>query len=149
MRPQINLKPEFVEFIPETLDEETLYISVNFATAAHKCCCGCGNEVVTPFSPRDWTLIFNGETVSLEPSIGNWSFPCKSHYWITGNNVVWAPQWSKEEIDRGRAFDQYRKNKYFNALKNVDMSENKVKEKKQEKNKKIRSILGKLKDLFS
>ncbi|MFC4855982.1 DUF6527 family protein [Actinophytocola glycyrrhizae] len=24
---------------------------------------------------------FNGETVSLSPSIGNWSFPCRSHYY--------------------------------------------------------------------
>jgi len=28
--------------------------------------------------------------VSLAPSIGNWSFPCNSHYWITGNEVRWA-----------------------------------------------------------
>jgi len=34
--------------------------------------------VVTPLSPTGWSLIFDGETVSLYPSIGNWNFPCRS-----------------------------------------------------------------------
>ena len=107
------LAHEFVEFIPEELKERTLYVSIQFATVAHKCCCGCGKEVVTPLSPTDWKLIFDGKTISLYPSIGNWSFPFKSHYWIRGNRVKWATRWSQEEIDAGRARDLSAKKSYF------------------------------------
>ena len=31
---------------------------------------------------------YDGETVSLSPSIGNFQFPCKSHYWIRENRVI-------------------------------------------------------------
>ena len=58
---------EFVEFIPEELKEGVLYISINYATASHLCCCGCGNRVVTPITPDDWKLIFDGVSVSLHP----------------------------------------------------------------------------------
>jgi Family of unknown function (DUF6527) len=111
------LKHEFVEFIPENLDEGTVYVSIRFATASHKCCCGCGNKVVTPIRPTDWKLIFDGKTVSLDPSIGNWSFPCRSHYWIRNNHVRWAGQWSAAEIDAGRAHDQIAKQQYFEPTK--------------------------------
>jgi Family of unknown function (DUF6527) len=106
---------EFVEFIPDELKQDTLYISIRFATVSHLCCCGRGNKIVTPLRPTDWRLIFDGKTVSLDPSIGNWSFPCKSHYWITNNRVRWAPQWSKERIEAGRAHDRLAKEKYFHA----------------------------------
>jgi uncharacterized protein DUF6527 len=62
-----------------------------------------GREVVTPLSPTSWHLIFDGKTVSLYPSIGSWSLPCQSHYFITKNKVVWAQKWTKKQIARGRA----------------------------------------------
>ena len=105
MRPTVTLKHEFVGFIPETLADGTIYISIAYSTVAHKCCCGCGHEVVTPLSPTDWKLIFDGDSVSLDPSIGNWSFACQSHYWIRRNRVQWAEQWSREEIQAGRSRD--------------------------------------------
>jgi len=108
-----SLTPEFVEHIPQQLDRGRLYVSVRFATAAHACCCGCGSEVVTPLSPTDWVLIFDGETVSLDPSIGNWSFECQSHYWIRRNRVEWARRWSREKIAAGRTEDRRSKEKYF------------------------------------
>ena len=63
---------EFVEFIPEKLEEGKVYISPKYSTVVHKCCCGCQEEVVTPLSPVDWELTFDGKTISLYPSIGNW-----------------------------------------------------------------------------
>ena len=90
MSPNASLKHEFVEFIPEDLEQGTLYISVRFKTGTHLCSCGCGNIVVTPLRLTDWKLIFDGKTVSLHPSIGNWSFPCQSHYWIRNNRIEWA-----------------------------------------------------------
>ena len=103
------LKHEFVEYLPETLDQGVLYVSVPFATAAHTCCCGCGREVVTPFSPTDWQMTFDGESISLKPSIGNWNFDCQSHYWVERNRIRWAPRWTRRQIDVGRARDAFAK----------------------------------------
>lgn len=92
------LQHKFLEFIPEILEDGIFYISLEYRTASHKCICGCGNRVVTPFSQNDWQLIFEGKTISLYPSIGNWNFPCKSHYWIRHNAIVVARRWDDEEI---------------------------------------------------
>ncbi len=94
----MKIKHKFVQYIPDIVEDKTLYISIEFGTAVHKCMCGCGNEVVTPLSPTDWEIIYNGETVSLYPSIGNWSFPCESHYWITRNKVRFAEKWPFKKI---------------------------------------------------
>lgn len=98
----MKLSHKFVKNIPDTIENGVVYVSVDYSTAIHKCCCGCGNEIVTPFSPTDWKLTFDGETISLYPSIGNWSLPCQSHYWITNNEVEWAPKWTKKQIEHGR-----------------------------------------------
>ena len=113
MSPTSVLRHEFVEYIPSDLQEGTVYISIQYATVAHKCCCGCGREVVTPLSPTDWELRFDGRSISLSPSIGNWDYPCRSHYWIKYNVVEWAPPWSQEEIEAGRAADALAKERYF------------------------------------
>lgn len=107
------LQNKFVEFIPDKVEEGVLYVSIEYCTAIHKCACGCGNKVVTPLSPTDWELTFNGKTVSLAPSIGNWNFDCKSHYWIRNNNVEFAGRWSENEIRSGRENDLERKKEYF------------------------------------
>lgn len=109
MTRQESLRHEFVEFIPDQLEDGVFYVSMTYATTAHTCACGCGNEVFAPLSPTDWKLIFDGETVSLNPSIGNWSFPCQSHYWVDEGRIRWAPRWSREKIDRGRELDRLAK----------------------------------------
>jgi hypothetical protein len=86
----IQLKHKLVEVIPEILEDNTIYISLMYEVAIHKCCCGCGQKVVMPLGPQEWTLTFDGETVTLSPSIGNFQFPCKSHYWVRNSMVVWA-----------------------------------------------------------
>lgn len=110
-----RLKHKFVELIPNRLENETIYVSFAYATAVHKCCCGCGNEVVTPLTPTDWRMTFDGESISLDPSIGNWSFDCKSHYWIENSVVHWAPQMSRKQIEAGRARDRSAKKEYFES----------------------------------
>lgn len=108
-----TMRHEFVEFIPEQLDEGVLYISEPYNTAAHKCCCGCGEEVITPLNPTDWTVSFQDDRVSLFPSIGNWSFACRSHYWIRNGNIQWSYEMSEEAIRQGRAMDKELKDRYF------------------------------------
>ena len=97
---------EFVEFVPAELEEGKLYISLEYAGAVHLCACGCRTKVVTPLSPAEWQLIFDGDSVSLYPSIGNWQFPCQSHYWIRRNVIDWARRWSQREIERGQQRDE-------------------------------------------
>ena len=103
----------FVEFIPSELKEGVLYVSVQYATAVHKCACGCGNKVVTPISPADWQLLFDGDSVSLMPSIGNWEFPCRSHYWIKADKIRWAEAWTPEQIAAGRRREARDRERYL------------------------------------
>lgn len=113
---QTNLSHQFVEYIPEQLEEGVLYISQRYGTAAHRCCCGCGEEVVTPLTPTDWALRVDGNVVTLHPSIGNWSFACRSHYWIRRNKVIWAGQMSPRQIEHGRTIDRAAKQAYFETV---------------------------------
>jgi hypothetical protein len=113
MKPEVVLAFEFVEFIPDDLKERTLYISIPYCTATHKCFCGCGREVVTPLSPTGWQLTFDGKTVSLYPSIGSWSLPCQSHYFITKNEVVWDRKWSNQQIAQGREREATARKQYY------------------------------------
>jgi len=99
----------FVEKIPETLDEGVLYLAMDRGTMLHLCACGCRSEVVTPLGRTDWRMACDGEEVTVEPSIGNWSLPCRSHYFISGGAVQWAGAWSDEQIERGRLRDRQRK----------------------------------------
>lgn len=99
------MRHEFVEFIPEEIEEDKLYISIEYDVAKHKCPCGCGTEIVTPLSPVGWKLIYNGDTVSLEPSIGNWQQDCKSHYYIKNDQFVWAGKISESNMEKVIAKD--------------------------------------------
>lgn len=106
MTTQDTLRPVFTETFPSAMDTGVLYVSIPYRTCGHLCCCGCGHEVITPLSPAQWTLTFDGENVSLAPSIGNWSLPCQSHYWIRDGRVRWSRRYSAAEIDQNRARDR-------------------------------------------
>jgi hypothetical protein len=87
----MSIQPEFVHYAPEPKDLEfgKLYISREYNTAIHLCACGCGNEVVTPLGYAWWQLTQTDDMVSLHPSIGNFQIPCKTHYFIRGNQIIW------------------------------------------------------------
>ncbi len=92
-----KITAEFVTLMPDELKDGILYISIKYRVAIHKCCCGCGEDVVTPLSPLRWEFTFNGETISLNPSIGRWSAECQSHYWITNGIVKPARKYTETE----------------------------------------------------
>ncbi|MGL4410568.1 MAG: DUF6527 family protein [Bacteroidales bacterium] len=96
------INPEFVEFIPDSLESGILYISMKYSVAVHLCACGCGKEVVTLFSPKDWKLYFDGDSVSLSPSIGNYEYPCKSHYFIKYNQIDWCAAEPYKKMNKKR-----------------------------------------------
>jgi len=85
-----EIVPEFVDEIPEVLEHGKIYVSEKFRTASHLCPCGCQMKVVTPFGKFGWILSRGEGKVTLAPSIGNWQYACRSHYWITFNQIVWC-----------------------------------------------------------
>jgi len=61
----------------------------HFKTAIHLCACGCKEQVVTPLNKVTGWVLTEGPT--LNPSIGNQNFKCKSHYFINEGNVLFLP----------------------------------------------------------
>lgn len=108
-----QLEPRFVKSIPRELEPGVLYVSMEYGTVVHSCCCGCGHEVVTPLTPTDWSLTFNGEAISLWPSVGSWNLPCQSHYVIKRNKVIEAGPWDKAKIDAEQHRDRRAKAKFY------------------------------------
>lgn len=84
------LIPEFVEYMPEEIREGIIYVSQKYETAIHLCACGCGRKVVTPTGDSWWSITINDGKVTLNPSIGNWQLPCKTHYFIRDNRIEWC-----------------------------------------------------------
>lgn len=113
MTKRTSVTHQFVDTMPDALDEGVVYVSLTYDLAMHRCCCGCGLEVVTPLNPARWELTYNGVSISLYPSIGNWEFPCQSHYWIRRNQVVWDKKWSRALIEKNRARDQRDRERYL------------------------------------
>jgi len=111
-----RLDHRFIDVIPDNLEPGVLYVSMEYATATHSCCCGCGEEVVTPFSPTDWRMEFDGETISLSPSVGSWTLLCRSHYVIKRSKVIEAGPWSEERIKAERRRDGSAKAKHYGTV---------------------------------
>jgi hypothetical protein len=108
-----SIEPVFVEFVPEKLAPGKLYISLEYNTASHLCACGCGFEVVTILGPADSALTKSKRGVSISTSIGNSNFPCKSHYWIEDNQIVWASNMTPRLTALSRAKDKAAKARLY------------------------------------
>ena len=115
-----HLEHRICTHIPESLEPGVLYVSMKYATAAHSCCCGCGEEVVTPFTPTDWKMTFNGQAISLWPSVGNWTLPCRSHYVVREGGVIEAGPWTDQKIAAERRRDRATKARYYGAAAKSD-----------------------------
>lgn len=137
----VTIESRFVKSVPEKLEQGVAYVSMEYASVIHLCCCGCNNEVVTPLSPIDWQLSFDGESITLYPSIGNWGFHCRSHYWIRGNKVEYAPQWTDREIEEGRAYDRWLKTQRYSSKHAIDFEDAHMNQSKQTESK---NILGRI-----
>jgi len=110
---RMHVAHAFVDLLPNTIEERTLYISIEYKTIVHLCLCGCKTKVVTPLSPTGWRMTFDGRTVSVYPSIGNWNLQCRSHYWIHKSGVLWSKPWTQAQIDAGFARDNELKLDYY------------------------------------
>ena len=85
---KVEIVPLFVEFVPDTLKQDLIYISEKYRVSVHLCLCGCGNLAVLPLNR--WVLTKNKGKILFTPSILNTNCPNKYHYIITDNiaNVV-------------------------------------------------------------
>jgi len=115
--------------MPDELEDGILYISLRFRVVMHGCCCGCKNKVITPLSPVRWKMTFDGKTISLDPSIGNWNFKCRSHYWIINSEVEWADKWTNKQILKGKSWEKKKRTEYYSQQKQELIKEPNKKEK--------------------
>ena len=107
---------ERVHFMPKDMRPGVLYVSQEFGTVAHLCACGCGSKVRTPLGPTAWSVEETKKGPTLRPSVGNWQKPCRSHYLIIRGEVVWAQQWTPEEVAAGRLAEEKRRSAHYDAL---------------------------------
>lgn len=128
-KPKYNIQLCHVEFIPKELDCYMLYVSERFKVAVHLCPCGCGTKIVTPLGLGEWTFSEHSGKATLDPSIGNWQIPCRSHYWIVDGDIHWSYPWTDKQIKEGWKRDQQKREQVY-----------KKKEKSQKK-----SLWGKVK----
>lgn len=107
-----DIRPIFIEQFPLSLEEGVLYVSLEFNTAVHLCACGCKSETITKIAPKEWNLMYDGKDISLFPSIGNWDYPCRSHYWIRDGKVIFI-----DDNRRGKRSKPKKRNKFSSAKK--------------------------------
>ena len=50
-------------------------------------------------------MTYDGVNVSMWPSVGNWSFACRSHYVISSGRIDWREEWTSLQIANGRQRD--------------------------------------------
>ena len=112
----MKIELQRVHYMPKELNPGVLYVSEKFGAGAHLCACGCGSKIRTPIGPTEWSVQETAEGLTLRPSVGNWQKSCRSHYLITRGEVIWAEQWSAEQIAEGRRHEEKRRRKYYEAL---------------------------------
>ena len=116
MQKLAKIKLARVKYIPKSLEPGILYVSEEYEAAVHLCACGCGHKVSTPLGAAEWSFTDAQNGPSLKPSIGNWEFPCKSHYWISGGLVIWSETWTPARVEAARHAEDERRRDHYDQL---------------------------------
>ena len=90
---RIEVGFEKVHYLPNIseMKEKIIYISDEYGISGHRCICGCGELTIMPIGKNEWNYqVDESERLSMQPSVGNYQLPCKSHYIIQkgGANFV-------------------------------------------------------------
>ncbi|MGC2408190.1 MAG: DUF6527 family protein [Candidatus Cybelea sp.] len=93
---------------PRALEYGVIYISQRYNLAIHLCACGCGLDVPTQLGRGGWSVQIEDDEISMLPSIGNWSLPCRSHYIIHRSAIQWAGDYTPEMVAAARLADNPR-----------------------------------------
>ena len=83
-----------------------LNVSAQLGAVAHLCACGCGSKVRTPLRPTEWSVEETDVGPTLRASVGIWHQACQSHYLMYRGEVIWAEQWTAEQISDGRSREE-------------------------------------------
>ena len=86
-----EIRYEFVDSAPATLEPGVMYVSTKYRAIVHLCLCGCGEKVLLNLDPDAWSFTFDGRSLSIHDSVGNVGLPCRSHYIVRRNHVQWLP----------------------------------------------------------
>jgi hypothetical protein len=116
----LKLEHRFGRSVPRDLEPGVLYISMEYGTAVHSCCCGCGERAVTPFSPTGWKMTYDGMSVSFFPSIGNWNSACRPHYVIDRGRVIEADRWRDAKVAAEGRRDKAAKSRFYKNLESIE-----------------------------
>ena len=93
---QTTYTTEHVSTKPKEMQNGVLYVMEHYNLAVHRCMCGCGEEVITPIdenggkTPGYWGWTECSGMASLHPSVGNFQFKCRSHYFLKNGKVQWC-----------------------------------------------------------
>ena len=98
--------PEFVESFPTPLDAWGLLHLPRVQHLRPPVRLRLWQRGRHPTLPAQWSFTYDGDSISVRPSVGNWSFACKSHYVINKGHVRWARGFFSDEIARNRARDR-------------------------------------------
>lgn len=95
----MRFRYQLVDRIPKKMEEGVVYHSEEFELASLLCACGCGHRVtlIVPDSHRVWD---EGGYATIQPSIGVFDAPCKSHYVIRSGLIQWLPAFSGAQATR-------------------------------------------------
>ena len=86
----------------DKLEEGVLYIvdsgTQREQTVLFNCPCGCGNVIDIPYYRADqqkelfpsWAYRERQGKVTLSPSVFSTGLPCRSHYFIRDDKIVWC-----------------------------------------------------------
>lgn len=118
-----TIRLQQVHYMPKQLEPGILYVSEEFKVAGHLCACGCGNKVITPLGPTEWSVKVTPRGPSLWPSIGNWQLPCRSHYIIGEGRINWSTAWSPAQVEAGRNREEARRQSYYDAVEQRRLAE--------------------------
>lgn len=78
-----------------SLDDGVLYVVDDSPYVQYNCPCGCGSIVTLPTLKHQegyhgWGFLEDRGMITLSPSIHSTGLPCRSHYFIRANRVVWC-----------------------------------------------------------
>lgn len=77
------------------LEDGVLYVVDNSPYVEYNCPCGCGRVVTIHTTKQSaeyngWNFEERNGKVTLSPSVYSTGFPCRSHYFIQNNRIIWC-----------------------------------------------------------
>ncbi len=82
-----TLQLKYVDYIPVEREEGILYLCQEYHVSCHRCPCGCGKDVILDHNRWEYSIL--SDTITVRPSVWSFNLPCKSHYFITNNQIEW------------------------------------------------------------